>query len=63
MNPKNRKDIKKNNILATDSSNQLEIRSYVDVNIFYTSVNKDLNLSSLHHQEEKEMTKLFHINI
>jgi hypothetical protein len=34
----------------------------VDKNIFYTYVNKEVNLSILHHQEE-EMTKLFHINI
>jgi hypothetical protein len=35
----------------------------VDENIVYTSVQKEVNLSSLHHQEEKEMTKLFHIKI
>jgi hypothetical protein len=34
----------------------------VDENIVCTYVNKEVNLSILHHQEE-EMTKLFHINI
>jgi hypothetical protein len=35
----------------------------VDENIVCTSVEKEMNLSSLHHQEEKEITKLFHIKI
>jgi hypothetical protein len=35
----------------------------VDENIFNTSMQKEVNLSSLHHHEEKEMTKLFHIKI
>jgi hypothetical protein len=35
----------------------------VDENIVYTLVQKEVNLSSLHHKEEKEMTKLFHIKI
>jgi hypothetical protein len=62
--PKNhKKDAKKKNLLAMDSSNQVERNSDVDENIFYTSVQKEVNLSSLHHQEEKEMTKLFHIKI
>jgi hypothetical protein len=32
-------------------------------NIVFTLVQKEVNLSSLHHHEEKEMTKLFHIKI
>jgi hypothetical protein len=41
----------------------LKVASDVDENIVCTSVQKEVNLSILHHQEEKEMTKLFHINI
>jgi hypothetical protein len=64
LNPKNhKKDAKKKNLLATDSSNQVERNSDVDENIVCTSVQKEVNLSILHHQEEKEMTKLFHIKI
>jgi hypothetical protein len=64
MNLKNcKKEGNKNNLLAIDSGNQVEIRSDVDENIFYTFVKKEVNLSSLRHQEEKEMTKLLHINI
>jgi hypothetical protein len=33
------------------------------VPILRESVQKEVNLSSLHHQEKKEMTKLFHIKI
>jgi hypothetical protein len=44
LNPNNlKKDARKKNVLATDSSNQ--------------------DGSILHHQEEKEMTKIFHIKI
>jgi hypothetical protein len=35
----------------------------VDGNSLCTSIQKEVNLSILHHQEEKDMTKLFHINI
>jgi hypothetical protein len=35
----------------------------VDENIFYTSWQKEVNLSGLHHKEEKQMIKLFHIKI
>jgi hypothetical protein len=35
----------------------------VDEKIVCTSMLKEVNLSSLHHQEENEMTKVFHINI
>lgn len=47
--------------MAIDFSSQFERKLYVDENIFYTSVQKDMNLRSLQQQEEKEMTKLFHI--
>jgi hypothetical protein len=62
--PKNhKKDKKKKNLLANDSSNHIESSLDVDENIICTSVQKEVNLSSLHHQEEKETTKLFHIKI
>jgi hypothetical protein len=37
-----------------------EIRSNLDVdeNIVYTTMQKEMNLSNLHHKEEKEMRKL-----
>jgi hypothetical protein len=35
----------------------------VNENVSYTSLKKEVNISSLHHKKEKEMTKLFHINI
>ena len=64
LNPKNRKkDAKKNNLIATDSSKQVESSSDVDEKIVCTSVQKEVNLSSLHNKEEKEITKLFHIKI
>ena len=64
VNPKNKKkDNKKKNLMATDSSNQVERSSDVDEKIVCTSVQKEVNLSSLQQQEEKEMTKLFHIKI
>jgi hypothetical protein len=43
--------------------NQVKSNSDVDENIVCTSMQKEVNLSSLHHQEEKEMTKIFHIKI
>ena len=58
LNSKNKK-----NIMATDSSNQVESSSDVDEKIVCTSVQKEVNLSSLQQQEEKEMTKLFHVKI
>jgi ribosome-binding ATPase YchF (GTP1/OBG family) len=64
LNLKNRKkDAKKNNILTMDLRNQVESSFDVDEKIVCTSMQKEVKLSSLHHQEEKEMTKLFHINI
>ena len=35
----------------------------MDGRIVCTSLQKEVNLSSLYHQEEKEMTNLFHIKI
>jgi hypothetical protein len=64
LNPKNhKKDAKKKNLLGKDSGNQVERNLDVDENIVCTSVQKEVNLSSLHHKEEKEMKKLFHIKI
>jgi hypothetical protein len=51
LNLKNRKkDAKKNNILSTDLRNQVESSSNLYENIIYTSVQKGVNLSILHHQ-------------
>lgn len=64
LNPKNKKkENKKKNLTATDSSNQVEKSSDVDEKIVCTSVQKGVNMSSLQQQEEKEMTKLFHVKI
>jgi hypothetical protein len=64
LNPKNhKKDAKKKNLLAMDSSNLVESSSKVDEKILCTTVQKEVNPSSLHHKEKKEMTKLFHIKI
>jgi hypothetical protein len=64
LNPKNhKKDANKNNIVAMDSSIQVESSSDVDENIVCTLMQKEVNLSILHHQEEKEMNKLFHTKI
>jgi hypothetical protein len=64
LNPKNcKKEGKKKNLLTKDSNNQIEIILDVDDNILCTSVQKEVNLSILHHHEEKYMTKLFHIKI
>jgi len=49
--------------MATDSRNQVESSSNVDENIVSASVQKEVNLSSLPQQEEKETKKLFHIKI
>jgi hypothetical protein len=59
LNPMNhKKDAKKNNLLGMDSSNQVESSSDVYEKIVYTSMQKEVNLSSLHHKEEKEMTNV-----
>jgi hypothetical protein len=57
------KDAKKKNPLGMDSDNQVERNSNVDENIVYTSTQKEVNLSMIHHKEEKKMTKQFHIKI
>jgi len=49
--------------MATDSSNQVKTSSNINEKIVCTSVQKEVNLSSLQQHEEKEMTKLFHIKI
>jgi hypothetical protein len=58
-----KKDAKKKNLLDVDSSKLVESGLDVDENILCTSVHKEVNLSGLHHKEEKEMTKLFHFKI
>jgi hypothetical protein len=64
LNLKNhKKDRKKKNLLATYLNNQVESGFDVDENIVCTYVKNKVNLSILHHQEEKELTKLFHIKI
>jgi hypothetical protein len=64
INPKNhKKDINKKILLSIDSNNQVESSLNVDGNIFYTFVQKEVNRSIIYHQEEKDMTKLFHIKI
>ena len=64
LKPKNKKkDNKKKNLMATDSSNQVERSSNMDEKMNCKSMKKEVNLSSLQQQEEKEMTKLFHIEI
>jgi hypothetical protein len=50
-------------MLAMDSVHWVESSSYVDEDIIYTTMKNEVNLSSLHPKEEKEITKLFHINI
>jgi hypothetical protein len=64
MNPKkHKKDAKDKNMLVVDPRNLLESISYVKENIIYTTMQKDMNLSSLHPMEKNEITKLFHIKI
>ena len=46
-----------------DSNNLEESGLDVDEKILCTLVQKEMNLSSLHHTEAKKMTTLFHINI
>ena len=50
-------------MLSMDSGNRLESSSYVDESIAFTIVQQEVNMSSLHQSEEKEITKLFHIQI
>jgi hypothetical protein len=58
LNPKNlKKDTKKKNTLGMDLANLVERILDVDENM------KEVNISSLHHMEEKEMKKIFHIKI
>jgi hypothetical protein len=64
LNPKNhKKEAKKNNLLAKNPSNRVESSLDVDENMFFTSIQKEVSLGSHHHQEEKDMTKFFHIKI
>ena len=64
LNPKNKKkDNNKKIPMATDSSNQVKSNSNVDEKIICKLMQEEVNLSSLQEWEEKEMAKLFHINI
>jgi len=68
LHPKNKSKnykngIKKKNLLAIGSSNPVESSSDVDENILCTSMQKEVNLISLHHHKDKDMTKLFHTKI
>jgi hypothetical protein len=64
MNPKNYKiDAKKKNLLVVDSEKLVESSTYMDEIFFCSTVQKEVNLSILHHMEEKDMTKLFDIKI
>ena len=49
--------------MASNSGNQVESSSNMDEKIVCASVKKEVNLGSLQRQEEKQMTKLFHIKI
>jgi len=64
LNPKNcKKNAKKKNLLGMDLGNLVERSLNVDENIVCTLVRKEVNLSILHHKEEKDMKKILHINI
>ena len=64
LNVKNhKKDSKKNNFLTMDLANQVERNMDVEENIMCIIVQKEVNLRSLHHKEDKEMNKLIHIKI
>jgi hypothetical protein len=58
-----KKDAKKKNSLAMDLGNLVESSLDVDENIVCITMQNEVNSSILHHKEEKEMTKLFHIKI
>jgi hypothetical protein len=49
---------KKKNLLGMGLGNQVESRLDVDEKIVCTLVQKEVNLSSVHHNEDKERTKL-----
>jgi hypothetical protein len=51
-------DVKKKNLLATYSKNLVEGILDVDEKVVFTLLQKEVNLSSLHHNEENEMKKL-----
>jgi len=55
--------VKKKNLTSIDSRNHVERNSNIDENIFCTTMKKEVDLSSLHHKEDKEMNKHFHIEI
>jgi hypothetical protein len=61
MIPKNHKKGTKKKNLLLDSSNQIKSILNVDEKIVYALMQEEVNLSSLHHKEEKEMTNLFQV--
>jgi hypothetical protein len=50
-------------MLYIDSDNWVERSTYADENIVCTIVKNEVNMNGLHHKEEGEMTRMFHINI
>jgi hypothetical protein len=60
---KPKKNVKKKKLMATDSSNRVKSILHVYENNAFTSVHKEVNLSSFHHKEEKDMTKIFNVKI
>lgn len=42
---------------------RLKVSSMQIKNIIYTFVQREVNLTNVHHHEEEDITKLFHINV
>jgi len=64
LNPRNcKQEPSKNKNLLVEAGKEIESNSYVYEKIGCTRIQKEVNLSSLHRKEEKEMTSLFHIKI
>jgi hypothetical protein len=58
-----KKHANKNNILGMDSHDEVEINSNIDEKNACISMQMEVKLSNVHLNEEKEITKLFHIKI
>jgi hypothetical protein len=66
LSPKNHKQgSKKKTLIDVDAGKDMieSILDHVDEKIVYTTMKKEVNVSILHHNEEKEMVKFFHVNI
>ena len=50
-------------MLGIDSRNQIYNGSYAKKKNICTIVQREVNMSNLHNNEEKEMEKLFHVKI